>query len=119
MGEPVVEPYRLVPCFLGGHLPKGYEHATGPEDMPLVTMNADQASKPGDKFRIRLHVRGKYMRVEWSKAKGADAIAPMDERKQTHTYSMIGDHSYWIFDDFEIDDSEEGLYVKVIQLLKD
>jgi len=44
---------------------------------------------------------------------------PSKEPAYTHKYQIIGDHNYWTFEDMDADDSEPGLYTKVVHLLKD
>lgn len=89
--------------------------------MPLISLNYDDAAKPGDKFRVRLHIRGKYRRVEWSKVRASsNTLAVVDAVEEyTHKYKIIGDHNYWTFEDMEPVEAEQGLFTTVIHLLKD
>ena len=109
------------PCLMayeGGYLPPGYENATA-SGMPAVELNRTGVGGPGEKYRVRLHVRGKYKRVEWSKAVGRQQESAPDEPRYVHAYKVVGDFSYWTFQDMEVDPSEEGLHVATVQLLKE
>mmetsp|Transcript_59161 Transcript_59161/g.152155 ORF Transcript_59161/g.152155 Transcript_59161/m.152155 type:complete len:1274 (-) Transcript_59161:140-3961(-) len=110
---------RIQVTYEDNYLPPGHEDAKGIEDMPLVQVNA-QVGQPGDKYRIRLHVRGKYKRVEWCKAVGMELVeSKSEELAYVHKYQVIGDHSYWSFEDMSADPTESGLYRATIQLLKE
>merc|ERR1739844_612586 len=84
--------------------------------MPLVELNRAMAGKPGDKYRIRFHVRGKYKRIEWTK--DADAIVKPNDEQYTHKYHIIGDHNYWTFEQLERSKKEQDLYTTTVRLLK-
>jgi len=109
MGEdPPVQEYRNDVAYVDDYKPPGYENASDVSDMPLVELNASMAGKPGDKYRIRYHVRGKYKRIEWTK--DARAFVRADAEKYIHKYYIIGDHNYWTFDQMHMDKNEQGLY---------
>lgn len=117
--EPPTLEYPCAVTFPDDGKPQGYENAQGVEDMPLIQINQVDAGKPGDKYRIRLHVRGKYKRLEWTKATGLDALTAPAEEPFVHEYKIIGDHNYWVFEPMTLDSSEPGLYTTEIHLLKD
>lgn len=81
-------------------------------------MNAELQGVPGDQYLIRLHIHGKYRRVEWTKL-------PADTPKKTgaleaftHTYYVIGDHNYWSFSKpLQVDTNKDDTYTAEIQLL--
>jgi len=120
-------PEKCVVAYRGSYVPPPSEQnegvvSRGLARMPLITLNQEDAARPRDKFRIRLHARGKYKRVEWSriKASESDALAVIsDPEEYTHKYQIIGDHNYWTFQDMDIDETESGLYTKVVHMLKD
>merc|ERR1719271_1355351 len=118
-------PHRCIAAYRGNYVPP---HSDKQEDssqsgvaaMPLVQLNQEDAARPRDKFRIRLHARGKYKRVEWSRIKASDALEVIsDPEEYTHKYQIIGDHNYWTFQDMDADETESGLYTKVVHMLKD
>lgn len=102
--------------FAGDYVPKDIDKDATVDEMPTHVLNAGMEGKPGDKYRIRLHVRGKLMRLEWSKAKGVDAVPTLGQRKFEHKYHIIGDHSYWLFKQME--SSLKGVYTAEVQLLR-
>jgi len=105
--------------FEGDYVPEGVTKGASISEMPLVQLNAGMEGKPGDKYRIRLHVRGKYKRLEWTKARGVDAIVALGQRRHTHKYHVIGDHSYWTFQQMEDHPSTKGVFSAEVQLLKE
>jgi len=118
--EPPAPPEpRCVVAFQSDYRPPGHEDALDEAQMPVVNLSASDGGRPGDRYRIRLHVRGRYKRLEWSKATGADALTLPGEAPYRHVYQIIGDHSYWTFAPMEPDGSEPGLYTAEIQLLKE
>jgi len=115
--EPPVQEPRCVVTFDAESLPDGYEKAQDITDMPVVDLNCMSIGRPGDKYRIRLHVRGRYRRVEWSKLDDSSRwIAKVELVPFNHTYHVIGDSSYWSFQEMQRSDTEEGLYFLEVQL---
>ncbi|CAL1171145.1 unnamed protein product [Cladocopium goreaui] len=112
-GTPVQGPECLV-AFGRDYVPPNTENDI--MKMPVVNLNAGLEGQPGDKYRIRLYVQGAYKRLEWSKAKGVDAVAPLGRRKFQHTFSVIGDHSHWFFE--EMKEVTKGVYSLEVQILK-
>ncbi|CAK9113084.1 unnamed protein product [Durusdinium trenchii] len=101
-------------AFGGSYIPPQTEDDV--TKMPIVNLNAGLEGQPGDKYRIRLYVQGGYKRLEWSKAKGTDAVAPLGEKRFKHKFSVIGDHSHWFFNDMQ--EVETGVYAAEVQILK-
>lgn len=118
-GPPVSEP-RLVVAFPNDDRPPGAEDVEDETGMPVVNLNEGLVGQPGDKYRIRLHVRGKYYRLEWSKVtEEAEDAKDSEERVYVHKYTVTGDHNYWTFEDMEASEEEEGLYCAKVQLLRE
>eukprot|EP00931_Biecheleriopsis_adriatica_P009810 TRINITY_DN110897_c0_g1_i1.p1 TRINITY_DN110897_c0_g1~~TRINITY_DN110897_c0_g1_i1.p1 ORF type:complete len:557 (-),score=133.11 TRINITY_DN110897_c0_g1_i1:184-1653(-) len=113
------ELFSYAVAFGGNYVPAGVEKGAGIEAMPLVDTNAGMEGKPGDMYRIRLHVHGEYKRLEWSKARGVDAVAPLGKRRFVHRYHIIGDHSYWDFQEMQELAKEKGVYTAEVRLLKE
>lgn len=126
-GKPA--PMQDPPCmraFKGSGAPEGYDGAAEAAlSMPVADLNrhamdpkTGAAGRPGDKYRIRLHLRGKYKRLEWTRARGVDAVCAFDEKKFSHCYKIIGDHSYWTFQPMQAGcDLESGAWTAEVQLL--
>eukprot|EP00435_Cladocopium_sp_Y103_P025488 s2766_g6.t1 len=112
-GRPVQGPECLV-AFGGDYVPPNTENDI--MKMPVVNLNSGLEGQPGDKYRIRLYVQGAYKRLEWSKAKGVDAVAPLGRRRFQHKFSVIGDHSHWFFQ--EMQEGTKGVYSIEVQILK-
>eukprot|EP00438_Fugacium_kawagutii_P014825 Skav234799 [mRNA] locus=scaffold69:222979:236029:+ [translate_table: standard] len=112
-GTPLQGPECLV-AFGGSYVPPNTEDDV--MKMPVVNLNAGLEGQPGDKYRIRLYVQGAYKRLEWSKAKGVDAVAPLGRRRFQHKFSVIGDHSHWTFDHMK--EVTSGVYCAEVQILK-
>lgn len=108
--------YRNVCAYRGSHVP---DNQKSWEEMPLMQLNQQDAGKPGDKYRIRLHCRGKYKLVEWSKVTGVHALDVVEEDKFVHKFNIIGDHNYWTFEEMDVDEKDPSSHSKVIHLLKD
>eukprot|EP00443_Scrippsiella_acuminata_P129757 CAMPEP_0115605596 /NCGR_PEP_ID=MMETSP0272-20121206/17545_1 /TAXON_ID=71861 /ORGANISM="Scrippsiella trochoidea, Strain CCMP3099" /LENGTH=1305 /DNA_ID=CAMNT_0003041195 /DNA_START=17 /DNA_END=3933 /DNA_ORIENTATION=+ len=121
--EPPDPEENYVVTFLGDSKPKGYENVEEPQDMPLVDTNSEMKGKPGDKYQIKLSLRGKYTRLDWSKVKkprrGQQEVEAETETPYLHKYCIIGDHNYWTFQDMEPLEGEEGVYQVEVQLLRD
>lgn len=103
-------------AFAGDYVPEDLDKNATLDQMPTHALNAGMEGKPGDKYRIRLHVRGKFMRLEWFKAKGVDAVPTLGQKKFEHKYHIIGDHNYWLFK--EMQSKQKGLYTAEVQLLR-
>eukprot|EP00434_Breviolum_minutum_P028906 symbB.v1.2.025567.t2/scaffold2413.1/size174923/8 len=112
-GVSVQGPECLV-AFGGSYVPPNTEDDI--MKMPVVNLNAGLEGQPGDKYRIRLYIQGAYKRIEWTKAKGVDAVAPIGRRLFQHKFSVIGDHSHWLFEDME--EVKKGVYSIKVQILK-
>jgi len=112
-GVSVQGPECLV-AFGGSYVPPNTEDDI--MKMPVVNLNAGLEGQPGDKYRIRLYIQGAYKRIEWTKAKGVDAVAPIGRRLFQHKFSVIGDHSHWLFEDME--EVKKGAYSIKVQILK-
>mmetsp|Transcript_30893 Transcript_30893/g.88871 ORF Transcript_30893/g.88871 Transcript_30893/m.88871 type:complete len:1295 (+) Transcript_30893:66-3950(+) len=118
--DPIEQDPLCVVAFVGDHKPAGHEDAQDETGMPTADLNAQFLGQPGDRYRIRLHVRGKYKRVEWAKLpETIDTSAMEVEPAFAHRYHIIGDHNYWTFDEMEPATGEEGLHIATVQLLSD
>eukprot|EP00930_Biecheleria_cincta_P001004 TRINITY_DN10217_c1_g2_i1.p1 TRINITY_DN10217_c1_g2~~TRINITY_DN10217_c1_g2_i1.p1 ORF type:complete len:1354 (-),score=214.96 TRINITY_DN10217_c1_g2_i1:54-4115(-) len=110
------DPIMYCVSFAGDYVPKDLDKNATVDEMPTHVLNAGMEGKPGDKYRIRLHVRGKFLRLEWFKAKGVDAVPTLGQKKFEHKYHIIGDHSYWLFK--EMQSKQKGVYTAEVQLLR-
>ncbi|CAE7941746.1 unnamed protein product [Symbiodinium sp. KB8] len=104
-------------AFGGDYVPENVSDPTDISQMPVANLNAGMEGNPGDKYRIRLHVQGQYKRLEWCKARGADAVAPLGRRRFAHKFAIIGDHSYWTFEDMQ--EEEKGVFTAEVRILKE
>lgn len=114
--DPPLQEYRSDVAYVGDYKPPGYEHAKDVSEMPLAQLNHAMAGKPGDKYRIRFHVRGKYKRISWTK--DADAVVKADDEKYVHSYHIIGDHNYWTFEQMQRGKNEQDVHTATLRLLK-
>jgi len=104
-------------AFGGNYVPENVSDPADISQMPVANLNAGMEGNPGDKYRIRLHVQGQYRRLEWFKARGADAVAPLGRRRFAHKFAIIGDHSYWTFEDMQ--EEEKGVFAAEVRILKE
>lgn len=122
---PVVTDDDFIPnivAFSGNFKPE--EARSGVEGMPVVETNAGDVGVPGDQYRVRLHLRGKFRRVEWSKL-ASSSLTSVQEDDKWHAYHVTGDFNFWSFTEMDTlqevpaASSKEGCYVAEVQLLRD
>ncbi|CAE8632295.1 unnamed protein product [Polarella glacialis] len=95
---------RTVVAFPGDYRPEGHESAEDISGMPVME-SSSETGRPGDRYRVCLHVFGKNRRLEWRKAstslREADASAEQVEVPFQHSYYLSGDFNFWTFRQME------------------
>jgi len=117
-GNTLEDGITCIVAFADDYVPPDVTDPADIRQMPVANTNAGMEGHPGSKYRIRLHVQGKYKRIEWQKARGTDAVAPLGKKRFAHTMSLIGDHTFWTFDDMQEKPDERGVYTAEVQILK-
>lgn len=103
--------------YRGDYRPPGYENVKDFSEMPIIETNPEMSGVPGDPYVVRLHVRGKYRRVEWAKLPTSLKTVMIYEEGFAHCYYVVGSHNHWTFSPMQEED--DGLYVGEVHLLHD
>jgi len=77
--------------------------------------NGDEG-QPGDLYRIRLQIAGKWRIVDWTKLASESSDENLLPTVTTGTYYIVGSFNEWSLQEMSIDSSVPGLFCANIQL---
>lgn len=85
--------------------------ANGEVQYQLVPVETLDRGRPGDKYRVRLHIAGKWRMISWDKEKEAatedDGTRPVE---CVGKYYVVSSWNNWDYEELQQDPSVKGLY---------
>mmetsp|Transcript_130196 Transcript_130196/g.417852 ORF Transcript_130196/g.417852 Transcript_130196/m.417852 type:complete len:1033 (-) Transcript_130196:55-3153(-) len=71
--------------------------------------------RPGDRYRVRLSIAGKWRSIDWERLERTDTLA-VPSATLLGRYYVTANWNSWDLDELEPDTAEEGLFSAVVQL---
>uniref|UniRef100_A0A7S1RUY7 Ketosynthase family 3 (KS3) domain-containing protein n=1 Tax=Alexandrium catenella TaxID=2925 RepID=A0A7S1RUY7_ALECA len=99
--------------------PRGEADADGGQELQLEAIPVDvlDVGQPGDKYRVRLHIAGKWRSVSWEKepqaAGGGDDAPPFE---CVGKYYIVSSWNGWEYQELQRDPQVKGLYYAEVTL---
>lgn len=82
----------------------------------VVPFGHEDRGLPGDKYRIRLHIAGKWRTVTWSKLETERSLLALEPPAGGAKYYVAGNWSGYSFEEMSPDASNPGLFVAEVTL---
>lgn len=82
----------------------------------VVPFGHEDKGLPGDKYRVRLHIAGKWRTVTWSKIEAQAPNAQLALQAPLAKYYVAGSWSGYSFEEMSPDDYRPGLFVTEVTL---
>jgi polyketide synthase-associated protein len=81
----------------------------------------EHVGKPGDRYRIRLHVAGKFHMVDWHKLPARSSHREQDHASEPSTaqYYVVATWNGWIFEEMQPVESSPGKFFVEVETLTD